>query len=525
MTVGSNKPIILLSMLGLVLLTWSRPAIGAQQEQSLGPSTRVIHQPISVLTRSATIRVEPLYPDEAKFARVQGEVAVEITVDEKGAVISAQPISGHPMLREAAADAARLWKFTPTTVAGTPVKVISTITFNFTMDFDVSRAERVKKARDAVEAKPSSAKAHLRLGEAYLDNVQPAQAVDSLRLAIKLDPNAASAYILLGTALSFRGLGDEEIGVYRDALQVFPDSIQFLRRLAETLSGDERLDEAVGVWKQLIAVSPGDGGTYLQLGFDLFKGKHYNETVAVLRKATDLISGLGRNYAYNLLGAAYEELGQYQDAIDSYSHTLDLEPNNFSILYHIGLGYYEIGRTTEAETYLSKAVKVLTTPGFGGFTLVNPADAPRDAAARVPSRDLRNGAGGDPGDIAGVPGSVADLVAGAVADGVPGGVVGGVPGGLHGRSPGFALGGGSGGLPGGTVLPRGTPSGGLALMRMIGQDGLFIIPIIFEHLGDVYQANGQQELALDAWRKALKLASDPGDVSRIRGKLSGDASK
>jgi len=48
-------------------------------------------------------------------------------------VISARAISGHPLLKDAAVNAARGWKFSPTMLTGVPVKVIGTITFNFNL--------------------------------------------------------------------------------------------------------------------------------------------------------------------------------------------------------------------------------------------------------------------------------------------------------------------------------------------------------------------------------------------------------
>jgi protein TonB len=48
-----------------------------------------------------------------------------------GAVIAARAISGHPLLKDAAVDAARQWQFTPTSLSGVPVKVIGTLSFQF----------------------------------------------------------------------------------------------------------------------------------------------------------------------------------------------------------------------------------------------------------------------------------------------------------------------------------------------------------------------------------------------------------
>jgi TonB family protein len=84
-----------------------------------------------VLQGSAIRRAEPLFPALAKAAQISGSVVIEVTIDQAGYVTSARPVSGHPLLKNAAENAARGWKFTPTLLAGQPVKVIGTVTFNF----------------------------------------------------------------------------------------------------------------------------------------------------------------------------------------------------------------------------------------------------------------------------------------------------------------------------------------------------------------------------------------------------------
>ena len=85
----------------------------------------------SVLSGIATKRVEPRYPQIAIQAGVKGDVIVEVTVSEQGTVMSARVLSGPPLLRDAAVKAAYDWRFTPTMLNGTAVKVIGTITFSF----------------------------------------------------------------------------------------------------------------------------------------------------------------------------------------------------------------------------------------------------------------------------------------------------------------------------------------------------------------------------------------------------------
>jgi protein TonB len=89
--------------------------------------------PISggVLNGKAVRLVQPPYPAIARSAHASGQVRVQITIDENGNVISATPVSGHPLLQGAATAAARASKFTPTKLSGQPVKVTGVIIYNF----------------------------------------------------------------------------------------------------------------------------------------------------------------------------------------------------------------------------------------------------------------------------------------------------------------------------------------------------------------------------------------------------------
>ena len=85
-----------------------------------------------VVNGKATNLVKPPYPPAAKAVRAAGAVNVQVTIDEKGDVISANAVSGHPLLRAAAVQAARASKFNPTMLSGSPVKVTGVIVYNFT---------------------------------------------------------------------------------------------------------------------------------------------------------------------------------------------------------------------------------------------------------------------------------------------------------------------------------------------------------------------------------------------------------
>jgi Ca-activated chloride channel family protein len=87
-----------------------------------------------VLQGSATKKVQPTYPEVARSARATGAVLVQITINESGEVINAQVISGHPIFRDAALQAAKQWKFKPTELSGKPVKTQGVLSFDFGAD-------------------------------------------------------------------------------------------------------------------------------------------------------------------------------------------------------------------------------------------------------------------------------------------------------------------------------------------------------------------------------------------------------
>ena len=74
---------------------------------------------------------KPPYPPAARAVRATGAVSVQITTDESGNVISVAAVSGHPLLRAAAEQAARNTTFAPTMLSGQPVKVTGVIVYNF----------------------------------------------------------------------------------------------------------------------------------------------------------------------------------------------------------------------------------------------------------------------------------------------------------------------------------------------------------------------------------------------------------
>ena len=92
---------------------------------NIDPST------LGVLNGKATTLAKPPYPPAAKAVRATGTVSVQVLISEDGSVYSAAAVAGHPLLRAASEIAACNSGFTPTLLAGNPVKVMGVIVYNF----------------------------------------------------------------------------------------------------------------------------------------------------------------------------------------------------------------------------------------------------------------------------------------------------------------------------------------------------------------------------------------------------------
>ena len=80
-------------------------------------------------------RVDPIYPDMARKARIAGMVIVEAIINKDGSVEQVKVIKGLPMgMSESAVEAVKQWRFKPGTMNGEPVDVIFNLTVNFKLD-------------------------------------------------------------------------------------------------------------------------------------------------------------------------------------------------------------------------------------------------------------------------------------------------------------------------------------------------------------------------------------------------------
>jgi TonB family protein len=86
-----------------------------------------------VVQRQRLRDVQPVYPELAKQARIQGIVQLNIVIGKEGRVVDIKVISGHPLLIPAALEAVKQWEYNPTLLNGQPVEVAAEVSVPFVL--------------------------------------------------------------------------------------------------------------------------------------------------------------------------------------------------------------------------------------------------------------------------------------------------------------------------------------------------------------------------------------------------------
>jgi len=78
-------------------------------------------------------QAQPVYPEEARFARVQGTVRLRATINKNGDIVDLEVLDGPIELVVSAVNAVRKWKYRPYLLMGNPVEVQTEVIVNYAL--------------------------------------------------------------------------------------------------------------------------------------------------------------------------------------------------------------------------------------------------------------------------------------------------------------------------------------------------------------------------------------------------------
>lgn len=105
----------------------------SSSQNPAAPGTQPKKVTAGVMQMNILFKVPPVYPEDAKKARISGKVLLTAVIGKDGSVEKLRVVSGPASLQQSALDAVKDWRYKPFLLNGDPVEVETTITVVYTL--------------------------------------------------------------------------------------------------------------------------------------------------------------------------------------------------------------------------------------------------------------------------------------------------------------------------------------------------------------------------------------------------------
>jgi protein TonB len=119
------------------------PSLGSADNPFSGRGVQPVLRPVlqpkphissGVMEGMLIYRVLPAYPTPARAMRIAGRVELQATISRDGTIDNLRVVDGPALLRAAAVEAVKQWRYRPYLLNGEPVEVETTINVDFRLD-------------------------------------------------------------------------------------------------------------------------------------------------------------------------------------------------------------------------------------------------------------------------------------------------------------------------------------------------------------------------------------------------------
>jgi tetratricopeptide (TPR) repeat protein len=227
------------------------------------------------------------------------------------------------------------------------------------LDVAQGHADRAKTRLDEVLAtRPDHLFGHGLLGEVLALSGHPQEADVQFREASRVNPKWITPWLDWGGLWLAQKRADQAVQVLQAGLKANPDSEELHMLLASAYSTQGQIDSAITAYDGALRLNPRNVLAANNLAVLLvdYKGDPQN-----LQKAFVLSRDFEKEAPHPLfldtLGWVRFKMGQQEDALRLMKDAVAKSPEVPTLNYHLGMAYYQSGKTAEARAYLSKALK------------------------------------------------------------------------------------------------------------------------------------------------------------------------
>lgn len=187
------------------------------------------------------------------------------------------------------------------------------------------------------------------------------------QIALFLRPDFALARLMIGDVLSARDQDEAALTQYR-AIADDPDLGWTARlRAADGLNQLDRLDEALSVLETMAGQRPDRPEPLIRMGDLLRSAKRFAEAAPVYERALARVGAIEARHwtLFYARGLSYDRLGRWTDAEADLLKALELSPEQPHLLNYLGYSWVDRGRNLEkARGMIERAVQLKPDDGY-----------------------------------------------------------------------------------------------------------------------------------------------------------------
>ncbi len=222
----------------------------------------------------------------------------------------------------------------------------------------------------AVATDSTFARAWAALGEGYRvqfdatkDAAWAGKSVSACRRALAQFSELPYAFTTIGKLQAARNQSAEAVHAFQAALAIDPRHNQAHWQLADIHSRAGRANDAETAYATAVEANPDDPSALVWLGYFYYVNERYRDAIAPLERVSRLTPLSGQNY--NMLGACYFALDCWEQALEMFKRSFDLERNyvacsNLGILYYMNHRFLDAAQMYEwAREYSPQSWEVV----------------------------------------------------------------------------------------------------------------------------------------------------------------------